>query len=155
MPTNIRIQIDDDDVKRALHVAPNAVINAMHTSLKRSAVQTQRYFRETLTQHHNVFTGNLRNSVNFHFTNKLSVVIEPEAKYADNVEYGSRPHFVPIRAIAPWARFHGLDPFVVQQSIARKGTRKHPFLKKTSQQAEKFAIDDMQKQLDKTIKEVL
>ena len=47
----------------------------------------------------------------------------------------SRPHFPPISAIAPWARRHGLNPYVVARAIARKGTRLIPFLTIAAKQA--------------------
>lgn len=152
---HIKIDVDDEQLRQALRVAPNKMVNAMHRSLNRSAVQTQRYFRENITKRRSVFTGHLRESVHFQFKNKLTVVVEPEAKYADSVEFGSRPHFVSYRKIKPWAKFHGLDPFAVQWSILTKGTRKHPFLQKTVKQSEQFAIEDMQKKMNKAIKEIL
>lgn len=152
---HIKIDVDDKQLRQALRVAPNKMVNAMHRSLNRSAVMTQRYFRENITKRRSVFTGHLRESVHFQFKNKLTVVVEPEAKYADSVEFGSRPHWVSLRKIAPWAKFHGLEPAMVQQSIRKKGTRKHPFLQKTVKQSEQFAIEDMQKKMNKAIEEIL
>lgn len=40
----------------------------------------------------------------------------------------SRPHWPPIAAVTPWARRHGMDPFVVARAISRKGTKLIPFL---------------------------
>ena len=155
MGAKISIKVDDAQLKHALAVAPNRIINTMHRSLTRSAIQTQRYFRETLTKHHNVFTGNLRESVKYHFNNKLDVDIAPQAKYAKYVEFGSRPHFISLKKITPWANFRHLDPATVKKGIMTKGTRPHPFLKQTAKLAEKYATEDMQKQLDKAMKEIL
>lgn len=155
MATNIRIQVDDKQLRQALRIAPNRIVNAMHVSLNRSAVQTQRYFREQITENESIHTGELRRSVHFHFLNKLNVVIEPEAKYADFVEKGTRPHWTSVRNLERWARFRGINPYVLQHSIARKGTKAHPFEKKVADKTVRFAQRDMQQQLNKTIKEVL
>jgi hypothetical protein len=155
MATSIRIKINDKELKQALRIAPQRIINAMHTSLKRSAVQTQRYFREEITNNRSIHTGELRRSVRFHFNNKLNVVIEPGVGYADFVEKGTRPHWTSVRNLERWAKFRGINPYVLQRSIARKGTKAHPFEKKTAKRATEFAQRDMQRQLDKSIKEIL
>ena len=155
MATNVKIQVNDKELRQALRVAPNRIINAMHTSLTRSAVQTQRYFREEITNNGSIHTGELRRSVHFGFKDKLSVVIEPEAKYADYVENGTKPHWTSVRNLESWAKFRGINPYVLQRSIARKGTKAHPFEQRTAQRATVFATKDMQQQLDKSMKEIL
>lgn len=47
----------------------------------------------------------------------------------------SRPHWPPIAEITPWARRHGMNPYLVARSIARKGTRLVPFMTKGAEQA--------------------
>ena len=155
MATNIKIQVNDQELRQAIRVAPNRIINAMHTSLTRSAVMTQRYFKETLRSHGNIYTGHLWNSVHFSFNNKLSVTVEPKLPYADDVEKGTPPHKVEIEEIQGWALFRGLSPYAVQKSIRRKGTKAHPFEDETATRAMHFAEKDMQQQLDKAIKEIL
>lgn len=155
MATAIKIKVDDAQLRRALQVAPNKIINAMHRSLNRSAVQTQRYFREVLTEHGNVYTSHLRRSVHFQFKNKLSVTIEPEAKYADAVEKGTRPHKVSIRELEGWAKFRGINVYALQKSIMHKGTKAHPYEADTAKRAIQFATNDMQTQMNKAIKEIL
>ena len=71
MATNVKIQVNDKELRQALRVAPNRIINAMHTSLARSAVQTQRYFREEITNNGSIHTGELRRSVHFGLKEKL------------------------------------------------------------------------------------
>lgn len=155
MSTALHIDVDDKNLRRALQIAPNRIINAMHTSLTRSAVMTQRYFKETLRSHGNIYTGHLWNSIHFSFKNKLSVTIEPTAPYADDVEKGTPPHKIEIEEIRGWALFHGLNPYAVQKSIRRKGTKAHPYEAETATRAMHFAEKDMQQQLDKAIKEIL
>lgn len=52
--------------------------------------------------------------------------------YGGSVEYGTRPHKVSGEALKDWAKRRGLNPFAVAKSIAKKGTKANPFLKKTT-----------------------
>jgi len=52
----------------------------------------------------------------------------PGKKYGKHVEFGTRPHWVSVKALERWAKKKGISPYAVQKSIARKGTKKHPFL---------------------------
>ena len=54
--------------------------------------------------------------------------VGPSVRYGLYVERGSRPHWPPVAALAGWARRHGVSPYAVQRSIARRGTRARPFL---------------------------
>lgn len=59
-----------------------------------------------------------------------SVIVGTDKEYAAPVEFGRRPgRMPPPQAVAPWARAHGMDPFVLARSIGRKGTRPHPFMR--------------------------
>jgi len=53
------------------------------------------------------------------------------APYPLFVHEGTRPHFPPIDAIAPWANRHGIPPFALAMSIAQKGTKANPWLERT------------------------
>lgn len=48
----------------------------------------------------------------------------------------SRPHWPPIAAVTPWARRHGMDPFLVARAISRRGTKLTPFLSLAVRQSE-------------------
>lgn len=148
----MRVVINDKQLRQALQVAPERVLIGIHTSLTRSAIQTQGYFVRNMPAG---ASGNLRRSVTFKFLNRLSVRIEPQAKYADYVETGTKPHMPPVSAITPWARIKGLNPWAVARGIAKHGTKAHPYEDKTAIQAERFAINDMSKSLQDVIDEVL
>jgi len=45
--------------------------------------------------------------------------------YAPPIETGSRPHRPPLSALQVWARRHGMNAFVLQRAIGRRGTRAH------------------------------
>jgi hypothetical protein len=64
----------------------------------------------------------------------LTSEIKPTAPYADAVETGSRPHWPPHgpdSALAAWTKLKGLNVYAVAASIARKGTKPHPFIEPT------------------------
>lgn len=48
--------------------------------------------------------------------------------YGPDVEFGTRPHWPPRKALEGWARRHGVPVFLVARAIARRGTRPQPFL---------------------------
>lgn len=152
MAKALHIQVDDKDLRQALSVAPERVISGMNTSLRRIAVFTQRAFRE---EEPVGATGQLRQSTNFHFNNRLSVRVEPEAKYADYVEKGTKPHWTSVRNLERWANLKGINPYALQHSIATHGTKAHPFEEKVYRRAVEFATQDMQNQLNKTIRETI
>lgn len=56
--------------------------------------------------------------------------IKALAPYAAYVHFGTRPHMPPVSAIEPWAKKHGLNPWAVAKSIAKKGTKANPFLQR-------------------------
>lgn len=80
-------------------------------------------------------TGQLRNSIRYVYTPALlSAEVGPQADYAAAVETGSKPHWPPYgdgSSIADWANLKGIPAFLVARSIARKGTKAHPFVKPT------------------------
>ncbi len=50
-------------------------------------------------------------------------MLKPPEEYAKYVEWDTRPHFPPIKAIAEWAHRHNMVPFLVARAIARHGTK--------------------------------
>ena len=48
---------------------------------------------------------------------------EAGVSYGWFVREGTRPHFPPIAAVAPWARAKGIPPFLVARAIAKHGTK--------------------------------
>lgn len=140
MATNIKFKVDDKAVRKALSVAPRAIVEAINLSLRRTAVYTQRCFRQNMPAG---TTGNLRRSVTYKFLNKVTVQVEPSAKYADYVEHGTRPHWTSVRNLERWANLKGINPYALQHSIAKHGTRPHPYLHKTTEQASSFLQHDL------------
>ena len=82
-------------------------------------------------------------------------MVEPEAKYADYVEKGTKPHWTSVHNLERWANLKGINPYALQHSIATHGTKAHPFEEKVYRRAVEFATQDMQNQLNKTIRETI
>lgn len=63
---------------------------------------------------------------------KWTLHVGANLEYAGHVEYGTRPHFPPIEAIADWAKQKGISEdavFPIAKSISKKGTKAQPFLR--------------------------
>lgn len=61
----------------------------------------------------------------------MTAEIKPSMRYADAVETGSRPHWPPHgpdSSLAAWAKLKGLNVYAVAASIAKKGTKAHPYI---------------------------
>ena len=83
-----------------------------------------------------VDTGRLRGSIASEIRKTPGIggetvqgVVGTSVDYAAAVHEGSRPHWVPIRALEVWARRHKVNAYAVQRAIARRGTRARPFLR--------------------------
>lgn len=77
-------------------------------------------------------TGQLANSVTHNIGGSgLTTIGEvgPTVAYWPFVERGTKPHWPPVAAVTPWARRHGIPPFLVARSIAKKGTKAQPFVR--------------------------
>jgi hypothetical protein len=78
-----------------------------------------------------VDTGALRKSISvdlFQTNRTQGVESGPTQKYGEGVENGRPPHVVSPKALEGWARRRGLNPYAVARSIAKKGTKAHPYL---------------------------
>lgn len=53
----------------------------------------------------------------------LWVKIGSNVAYMPFLEEDTRPHWPPLAAIAPWAKAHGIAPFLVARAISRRGTK--------------------------------
>lgn len=60
--------------------------------------------------------------------NNVIGVVGSNVTYAPFVELGTKPHWMPVGAIAGWARRHNMNPYAVARAIARRGTKPVRFL---------------------------
>lgn len=100
-----------------------------------------------------VDTGKMRSSWRVSL-GRLTGSLVNSSSYAVFMETGSRPHFPPIKAITPWANRHGIPPFAVARSIARKGIKPKHFFKgaiSTSERMAQHFFDDALKKIVQSI----
>lgn len=88
-----------------------------------------------------VDTGRLRGSIGHEirttrtlFGMDVTGVVGTNVIYAAAVEFGSKPHWVPLSALEVWAKRHHMEAQVLQRVIARKGTKAHPYLRPAYQE---------------------
>lgn len=124
--TSLRVSVTGDE--RLIRKMSNRLYAGPVSRFFRAAGQTIKGRAQDLVPR---FDGLLANSITVETdtaTPMRFVRVGTNAEYAAAVEKGSRPHFPPVAAIAPWAEAKGLSPWAVAFGISRKGTRPHPFL---------------------------
>ncbi len=128
-----QLSINMDEVKRwAATIDDEAAhIVQLYTNraLKNSAVIVeQREHKETPKG----VTDGLNKSIK-QFVTEEAATIGPDhgLKYALYVEKGTKPHMPPVDAITAWAESKGINPWALAKSIAQKGTKSNPFVKRT------------------------
>lgn len=84
-----------------------------------------------------VDTGRLRASITPEIRQRgttIQGVVGTNVIYAAAVELGSRPHYPPIAALQTWARRHGMNAFVLQRAIGRRGTKARRYFQQAFEQ---------------------
>ena len=84
-----------------------------------------------------VDTGRLRASITPEIRQRgttIQGVVGSNVIYAAAAELGSRPHYPPISALQTWARRHGMNAYVLQRAIGRRGTKAHRFFQQAFEQ---------------------
>ena len=102
-------------------------------------------------------TNHLRQSIGMRLTAN-SVMIVPKKKYAISVHEGTRPHYVsvsnPRSPLRLWAIKKGINPYALQKSIMRKGTKANPFVDRTVNMTNKKVRKIFVGVLEKIIKRI-
>jgi HK97 gp10 family phage protein len=136
MSGEVQIKIDDSAIRAMFDKAPEETQKTVHNLLEKSGIETMAIMRLVAPVG---VTGDMRRSAHYIFRNKEEVIIEPTALYAPYVEFGTKPHWTSIKpgtALYKWAMQKGIPPFALQRSIAKKGTKAHPFIQPTYDEAE-------------------
>lgn len=81
-------------------------------------------------------TGKLRDYMKSDYK-PIQVRIYPGVDYAIYVHEGTRAHFPPVSAVSRWAVSHGINPWALAVSMAKKGTKANPFFERTIQEAKR------------------
>lgn len=132
----VTITADSRMVQAMLRKAPELTRATVKELLTASGIITMGLLRMNMPVG---ATGDLRRGGRYYFRDSETVAVEPVSKYAEAVDKGSRPHWTSAKAGTPlwrWATQKGISPYAVQRSIAKKGTRAHPFMRPTYEQAQ-------------------
>ena len=121
--------------------------NLLMTPLRNYMNGAGKIIKEKSKEHAPVDTGALRRSIKYtrvkntgRIPNKVRIFASaphasfvhgnPNKKFRMSEPFNrTRPHYPPVKALTGWAKRHGMNPFVVANSIAQKGTPIVPFLK--------------------------
>jgi hypothetical protein len=119
----MRIQVIG--VKQALTNMDN-YLRKVYTGMTHEIVKGAQDMKRTAQSYTPVDLGELRDSIGVKTSLSPKVVtseVSTNVSYAPPVEYGSRPHTPPLQNLEGWADRHHIPAFLVQRSIAQKGTR--------------------------------
>lgn len=110
-------------------LGPQLVAGPISRFLRKSGYKVMQQAQQNVRP--NVFEGTVWNSFAVDVDAGViptKVTISNNAQHAIYLEEGTRPHFPPVSAIAPWAEAHGWNPYMLARHISIHGTKKHPFL---------------------------
>ena len=151
----MRVKIDDRAFQTALKRAPDTIKQGTHSMLERAGIQTQGIMRRKVNTG---VSGELKKSIRYSFENFLTISVYPAAKHAAPHEYGTKPHWVSVKRGTPlyqWSRMKGINPYAMQRAIAKKGTRPHPYLKRTLLDIDGEVLDDFNRGMNRIIEKIL
>ena len=123
-----RTRIEGMERVRRFLSDPKVVKGPLRRFLETSAQQVEKRAKEKVVSDR----GRLRGSITRNIE-PMRAVVGSNLVYAPFVEFGTRPHWPPLKALQPWARRHGFPPgnrgaFLVARKIAQKGTDPQPYL---------------------------
>lgn len=126
-----------EELKAALRQFPEAAKRGGRRGLIKGSLRVQRDARDAAP----VDTGRLRASIEYQvqtMMNGVRAIIGTAVKYAKYREFGTRPHFVPVRYIGRWAELHGLG----HRGVFVSG-RATPFLMPAAEANQHAVINDV------------
>jgi len=74
-------------------------------------------------------------------------------EYAPCVEYGTRPHMPPVKALETAANVYGIDAWALAMTIKKKGTKAHPYLRPAFDENKERAYNEIKTVLNQLIKD--
>ena len=129
MATQITIKVEGLDAAVA-KLTPARANGPIGRFLDRGAIYIQSRARENAP----VDTGRLRNSIGIKSEGPRMRIIGANTDYAEYVEKGTRPHFVPAQYIGGWAARHG---FPAGSGLLVSG-KAQPYMKPAAESGEAF-----------------
>lgn len=142
------LTIDSEKIRHLYNVAPKITRKEVGAAVKKSSLAVMKAIMQTAP----VDRGLLRQSVSAEISESRGLV-KPEAPYAEDVEFGRKP---PVKitpkervGIMAWAKRKNLNPYAVLKSIARKGTKKNPFVERGFKRSRPQALFYFDQAIDK------
>lgn len=148
----VSAKVDAENLRKALRVAPNHVKMNAHSLLERGGIMTQGIMK---TKVKTGVSGELKKSIRYFFRDTMTVVIQPTAPHAAPHELGSKPHWVGVKKLQKWADLYSIPVYALQRSIAKKGTKKHPYLQRTLNEVDAKVLPDFIDGMNRTISKIL
>ena len=150
MAVSIKIEIKNiDKLHDALMSSPKVVGKHMQEAIERSSMM----FFEQLQRIMPADTSNMARTTKRDIF-PLKAEIYPTANYAIFVHEGTRPHPVSPLHLKRWASHKGLNPYAVAKSIAKKGTKKQPFMTDAFERVEKNLSEPFDKAIEAALNEI-
>lgn len=147
----IELQTDGlSEMVRLYPQAPKIVAKELNTAIKQTIFTLLGGAREESP----VDTGYLRGAAMQTQFGFLEGVLENIAQYAIYVHEGTKAHFPPVSAIAPWAGRHGIPPFLVARKISEKGTEGVPFFDLAIAKTEERVDNIFEQAMDRIIQQL-
>lgn len=149
----VTIEIDSAQAQAMLRAAPGKIKSRLNRVLNVVSIETQREMR---TKANVGVSGDLRRSIKYQVTG-LESRVGPTAASGPYVEKGTRPHWTSVKpetALGKWAAAKGVNPYMLQRSIARKGTKAHPFVEPTYTLMEPRITRRFDSEIDKLVQEL-
>lgn len=149
MANNFRLRIEGiEEFKRDVNRASSNYENLVRGAMTTSTLKIQSNIRNTIRSKGITNIGTLQRSVFTQIVNAFKGIIGVGEKYGKYVEFGTRPHFPPVRPIERWAQTKlgksGIG-FQIARKISRVGTKAQPYVKP----AFEGSIDFVTKEFDK------
>lgn len=151
----MNVVFDSAAVQRVFRELPTRSLFVVNQLIEGSAIDVQREMRTRVSVG---ATGDTRRRIKY-VLNKanLSAEIYPDVPHAEALEKGTRPHWTSVKEGTPlrqWADHKGINPYAVQASIAKRGTKAHPFIIPTFQSARRSVPRNIINGFGRFIKEV-
>jgi hypothetical protein len=140
----VSVEIDDTSVREMFAKAQTETKVTIRQLVEGAAIDVQREMRIAV----NVgATGDTRRSIRYSYNAALlRAEVEPNVPHAKRLEEGGPPIYLsvaPGKPLRKWADFKGLNPYAVRNSIAKKGTKAHPFVEPTYQKMKPIVEKDI------------
>lgn len=139
---NIECNINSEKVLAAFRRAPDVMSRNLDKGLDRAAMQMVRTAQDKVRENDSVAFSVLVQSIRYRRTGALERTVWPAAKYAEAVEKGTNPGYMPNgNALAAWLKVRGAanpkrQSFALAKHIFRHGTKAHPFWEPAFNEAE-------------------